>query len=161
MLPPITRRYLLTALESAPDVLERLLQGLGAGDPAWDFRPDPERFTLREALAHLADWEEVFLDRMVRTVEQEEPVLQDLDEERLAEEREYGRQDPLENLRRFRTGRERMLAFLQELEESSWARSGTQTVVGRMTVVVQAVQVAGHDGYHRLQVVQWLAAAGR
>jgi len=63
MLPERTRHYLLLDLDSAPDVLARMLQGVT--DPAvFDARPDPARFTLREMVAHLADWEAVFLRRL-------------------------------------------------------------------------------------------------
>ena len=56
-----TRHYLLLDLESAPDVLARLLADMS--DPAvYDRTPDPDRFTLREMVAHLADWEAVFLN---------------------------------------------------------------------------------------------------
>ena len=55
MLPERIHLYLLLDLESAPEALARLLADVT--DPAaWDRRPDPDRFTLREMVAHLADW---------------------------------------------------------------------------------------------------------
>lgn len=51
---PFTRKYLVGALDGAPDVFESLLAGLT--DAEIDRRPDPDRFTLREMMAHLADW---------------------------------------------------------------------------------------------------------
>src|SRR5437879_4197786 len=61
MLPVFARKYVLAGLTGSPDVLEALLKDVGPNDPAWDKRPDPERFTIREVLAHLADWEGIFL----------------------------------------------------------------------------------------------------
>ena len=54
MLPSLARIYLISALEGTPDVLNGFLAPLGPEDQRWDFRPDPERFTLREVVAHLA-----------------------------------------------------------------------------------------------------------
>ena len=79
MLTERTRLYLLLDLESAPDVLARLLAD--TSEPAvYDRRPDPDRFTLREMVAHLADWEAVFLDRLSKTRDEENATLQGLDE---------------------------------------------------------------------------------
>ena len=52
--------YLLSALEGAPDVIAALLDGVPPDDALWDRRPDPERFSLREIVAHLADWDGVY-----------------------------------------------------------------------------------------------------
>ena len=55
-------------------------------------------------LAHLADWEPIFLERFQRTRREAEPILPDYDEGRIALERDYAHSDPLANLARFRTG---------------------------------------------------------
>jgi len=74
MLPSRIRSYLLSDLECAPDVLSRLLSGIT--DPAlYDHRPDPSRFTLREMVAHLADWEVVFFTRLAQTRDESDPIL--------------------------------------------------------------------------------------
>lgn len=74
MLPERISRYLLLDLASAPDVLEKMLETI-TSPHVYDKRPDPERFTLREVVAHLADWDKVFLGRMKLTGGGGSPIL--------------------------------------------------------------------------------------
>jgi hypothetical protein len=54
-----TQRYLFTALESTPFLFTQSLRDLTSHEA--DLRPDPQRFSIREIMAHLAHWEEIFL----------------------------------------------------------------------------------------------------
>ena len=158
MLPEKVYRYLLMDLESAPDVLAKMLETVT--DPGiYDRRPDPERFTLREVAAHLADWDEVFLRRMMQTRDDEMPTLQSLDEGRIAIDRNYAQADPRQSLERWRANRANLVAFLQSLSPEQWARVGSHTELGPITLTAQAVLVGAHDGYHREQTVSYLSRA--
>src|SRR5690348_11093850 len=123
MIPPVVvRRYLITGLSGTPDVLDGFLKSLPADDPLWDFRPDPDRFTLREIVAHLADWEPIVLERAARTRTENEPHLPDIDEGRLAIEHDYAHSDPHRSLARFREGRVTLINLLRSVEETEWGR---------------------------------------
>jgi uncharacterized damage-inducible protein DinB len=159
MLPPGPRKYLLAAIAGTPDVMEALLNSRPGSDPIWDRRPDPARFTLREVVAHLADWEEIFLDRMTRTREQDQPSLQGYDEGQVAIDHDYAHSDPHANLARFRAGRAAMVTVLRSISDTEWERIGRHTEIGPISLEAQAILVAGHDGYHTSQVAQWLATA--
>ena len=157
MLPETVKSYLLHDLQATPDLMDRLLADVA--DPAtYDRRPDPERFTLREVLAHLADWEDIFRQRIQRTVEEDNPTLLDIDEGRIAMENDYAHADPAECRRRFRRGRAELLTTLRALTPAQWERVGTNTVIGPYSVGTQTVLIAGHDGYHLHQIVEWLGA---
>ncbi len=153
--------YLLCALEGTPDVLDGFLKDRPSDDPIWDFRPDPERFTLREIVAHLADWDPIFLMRMRRTRDETEPQLEDIDEGRIAIEHDYAHSDPQAQLARFRDGRVTLVAYLRTLQEADWQRLAHRELLGPITLEAQAVLAAGHDGYHTQQVAQWLRAGRR
>jgi hypothetical protein len=155
MLPTKLYRYLLIDLESAPDVLAKLLAGVT--DPAiWDRRPDPERFTLREVTAHLADWDQVFLGRLIQTRDSDNAILQGLDEGQVARDNDYAHADPAECLTRYRVGRTETVRFLRGLSPEQWTRVGSHTELGPITIEAQAALIAFHDGYHRQQVMEWL-----
>src|SRR5205823_12464234 len=100
--------------------------------PVWDFRPDPDRFTLREMVAHLADWEPIFMERFQRTRSETEPRLPDYDEGKIAIERDYAHSDPIANLARFRAGRASLVTFLQSLDDADWERTGDREPYGPM-----------------------------
>lgn len=157
MLPSAARKYVLAGLEGAPDLLEYLLTALPTDDPRWDYRPDPQRFTLREAVAHLADWESIFLERATRMRDENEPFIKDIDEGQVAIDNDYAHSDPHASLARFRAGRTALIAFLRALPEAAWERVGHRELVGSLTIEGQAVLILGHDGYHNHQVVQWLS----
>lgn len=157
-LPLKAREYLLYALEGTPDVLDGFLQDLAPDDPLWDARPDPQRFTLREIVAHLADWEPINLGRMHRIRTESEPTLPDIDEGQLVIENDYAHSVPHVSLKRFRDGRVTLVALLRSLEEADWQKRAHRVTIGPITLEAQAVLVAGHDGYHTRQVAQWLRA---
>ena len=154
MLPDRIHLYLLLDLECAPAVLARLLADVT--DPAaWDRRPDPDRFTLREMVAHLADWDGVFLGRMTQTRDEENAALRGLDEGQVAIDHDYAHADPQECLMRYEAGREKIVAFLRALSPEQWGRVGTHTEVGPISLETQAVLIAVHDGYHRQQALSY------
>jgi uncharacterized damage-inducible protein DinB len=165
MLPDFVRTYLLSALAGTPDVLEGFLKTVPDTDPVWDFRPYPERFTLREVIAHLADWEPIFLERMRRIQTETDPALPSYDEGQFALDRDYAHQSPQANLARFREGRTHMTAFLRAADSADWGRSGRyfrqEDKGDPITLEGWLAEVVGHDGYHTQQVALWLAAGRR
>ncbi len=158
--PEYTRTYLLTGLGATPDVLEALLEKISPADPVWNFTPDPKRFTLRSIVAHLADWESVFLDRLIRTRDEDEPKLFNVDESQLEIDNDYVSSNPQEGIARFRAGREIIVRTLTDLSHPAWARVSHREW-GAITILNQATLILGHDGYHMQQIVQWLEAAGK
>ena len=157
MLNERTRHYLLLDLQSAPDVLARLLAD--TSDPTvYDRRPDPDRFTLREMVAHLADWEAVFLKRLTQTRDEESATLQGLDEGQVAIDHDYAHADLSECLARYKAGRPKIIALLRGLSPEQWDRVGRHTEIGPISLEEQIVLMAAHDGYHRQQALEWLAS---
>lgn len=155
MLPEKLYRYLLIDLASAPDVLAKLLEEVTGSK--WDKRPDPDRFTLREVAAHLADWDEVFLGRLVQTRDDDSAVLQGLDEGQVAADNDYAHADPAECLARYRANRGKIIDFLRALSSEQWARTAYHTELGPVTIETQAALIAFHDGYHRQQALEWVS----
>lgn len=82
--------YVLNGLEAAPLVQARLLKDC----TEWDARPELDRFTLREMIAHLADWEVIWMDRVVRFTTEVHPYLESIDEGQIAIDNDYANLDP-------------------------------------------------------------------
>ncbi len=156
MQPLYLRNYVLAGVEHGAEIYKVLLEGYGDDHPIWDFRPDPERFTLREVLAHLTDWEPIFLSRMERMIAEEEPVLQDMDEGQMAIDRDYASQSPQANLARFQEARKPVFAFLKALPEAALERGATRPPVGRITLEDMGCLILAHDSYHLAQATDWL-----
>jgi len=158
--PDYAKRYMLIGLTATPDVLEALVERIPANDPVWSYTPDPERFTLRAIIAHLADWDGIFLERIIKTRDENEPHIEDLDEGQVAIDNDYANSDPFESLRRFRATREILVQTLRDMDPAHWNKVAHRHF-GPITALHQAVLVLGHDGYHTQQVTQWLEAAGK
>lgn len=157
MLPEKVRAYLLGALAGAPALFAVLVRDMT--DAEADRRPDPDRFTIREALAHLADWENVFGGRLEQTRDQETPVLQGCDEGQYALDHDYAHADWRAQLTLFAERRARMVALLRALTPEQWERLGNHTEVGPITLEAQAVLISAHDAYHLQQIAQWRASS--
>jgi hypothetical protein len=157
--PAPARDYLIKALDANPLVMNRLLQGIGSDSQVWDKRPDPDRFTLREVLAHVADWEPVWLERLQRIATEDRPFLPSVDESAIAAEGNYGSAQPAECLGRIREGRARLTTYLKSLSDEAWDREGDREFVGTLSLYQQAVFALSHDGYHLRQIVEWTAEA--
>jgi hypothetical protein len=155
MLPDKSRHYLLLGLEGTPSVVERLLHD--AGDSDFDRRPDPERFTLREVMGHLADWEGVWLERAERMRCEDNPHLPGYDEAQWAIDHTYSRMDVAEQTRRFRSGRQKLMALLRDLSPEEWQRPCSHDEWGASDIEAMAVLILGHDGYHTRQIAEWVA----
>ena len=153
-----TKGYLFTALESSPRLFEHLLRGLT--DVEADRRPDPQRFTIREVMAHLADWEDVFLTRMRRICDEDWPVLEGYDEGQRAVDHGYASANPFEQIRLFAERRAKMVAFLRERAPDDWQRVGDRPEIGRITLEALALLVPLHDTYHLRQVADTRCSAG-
>jgi len=157
-IPKQTIKYLLSGLAGSPDVMERLLAGIS--DTELDARPDPERFTLREAVSHMADWEGVWLERIDRTLDEDTPFLPGYDEGQWAIDHDYAHAKLPEQLAKFRSGREKIIARLSDLPAEAWLRPARHGEWGDTTVFAMAALILGHDGYHLKQIVDFRPQAG-
>ncbi len=142
--------YIRRALDFSPDIFDRLIANLPP--EAMDARPDPDRFTVREALCHLADWEPFFLERVKGTVTEDNFQIVPYDEGKLAIERDYAHQDPQAALARFRAGRKAFLAYVDTLTPDDLDQMAFHPERGHMSASDQLNLTVGHDMYHIEQI---------
>jgi DinB superfamily len=120
-------------------------------------RPDAKNWAPIEVLCHLRDAEESFLDRLRQIMATDEPHFPSVNPNRVAEEREYLRQDAGEALAAFRRHREGSLAFFGALTETDWSRAGHQMDSrGRRTLDDFLSVMAWHDENHLAQLARAL-----
>lgn len=153
MIPERIRKYTLEALTATPIVLGKLLTGIT--DAEADHRPDPERFTIREALAHMADWEPIWYERLSRIIEGENPTLPGYDEGQFAIDRDYAHSDVREQLAKFAEGRAKIRAYVASVPADAWDRTGVHGEIGPMTFHDLITLLLAHDGYHLKQFAEF------
>ncbi len=153
MLPKYVQGLVLGAIGGLPLMLETILATAYVAD--YDKRPDIERFTIREVLAHLADWDAVWTDRVNLILIEDNPSFSRLDPSQMAIDRDYAHFDYLESLRRIADNRIKLVALFEGLSDEQWDRTGT-LVMGPVSVEQLATMAIVHDNYHMRQIAEWL-----
>ena len=119
-----------------------------------DVPTQPERFTPREVVAHLADWEPILREeRIVVPIAQPGCSVKAYDEGDLAIANNYAASDPLESARTFAEERAKTIELLRSLDAGQWDAYFTHPERGRMTVYDMANLLVGHDMYHVEQLL--------
>ena len=102
------------ALCASPKIVERFLRVFPTN--RLDDRPEADRFTPREVVAHLADWEQVVLDRVRVANIQPGRAVPDEDPGERAIAHHYGDKDVFHEAEVFESRRQTTMEYLQGLD---------------------------------------------
>lgn len=124
------------------DLLERYRRGAellamastGAAGAVLDFRVEGFAWTVRQIVCHLADAELVASMRFRQIIAEDNPTLQYFDDAAWAEKLEYGKRKLSGALETFRRLRADNHELLKDLPEAAFARVGTHSKDGEMTL---------------------------
>ena len=141
------------SLRYTPTVLRRIVDGVPAERYAES--PGEDRFTLLEMVCHLADYEDVFLDRMRAAVEKDVPEFERIDVTERAKAKRYAERDMDEELMVFENRRRDTITFLEERSAEELDRELVQSF-GRMSLEKFVAVLTGHDLYHLEQASEYL-----
>ena len=142
-----SREDVLAGLRSTPTVLERLVVAGGTA-------PTGEGWNLAEVVWHLRDAEARALERMRAMRDQTRPFLAGYDQEALARDGRYAERDVLTGVHEFADLRRRAVEELEALTPEQWEREGQHEEVGTITILNQAMHLAGHDLNHLAQLAR-------
>ena len=140
----------VTLLEKTPAVLETLL--LSTPPNVLDWKPSPERWAIREVLAHLVDIEKLFMERVRRILEEDTPHLPKFTPNGLLLGGPSA--DAIERLARFGTLRNELIGLLKGAPASAAARIGVHEELGRVTLAQLVNELANHDLGHLRQIAE-------
>lgn len=115
-------------------------------------RPAPDKWSVAEILAHLADAELVIGWRLRMMLTSSGTSIQGYDQDLWASTFNYGRRDPKVSLETFRVLRESNLALLKTVSKNLLENYGMHSERGKETVTYFTQLVAGHDLNHLHQV---------
>ncbi len=142
------RSVLMEALEATPRDLSRSLRRV---NPAAALaRPDPAGWCIADVVAHLADMELRYLERLRRVLAEENPTVPALDPR--PELHEVATRPLDELLGQFLEGRAATLAFLAGLAQRDWGRPLVHEVQGPTRLRDQVQALVGHDNEHLVQI---------
>jgi len=124
-------------------------------------RPAPDRWSITEILAHLADAELVGSWRMRIVLSQNGAPIQAFDQDIWASTFGYRKADPKRSLGTFLMLRENNLAMLKKLPKELWENYGQHSERGQEKISHIVRMFAAHDLNHLGQVEQIAKASRR
>ena len=136
--------------QAAPVKLAALLKGKTGKQLTQ--RPAPDKWSVAEILAHLADAELAISWRLRQVLANNAIPIQAYDQDLWAKTFNYARRDPRQSLANFRALREANLALLKSVPRKLWENYGVHAERGNESVNHVVKMVAGHDLNHLQQV---------
>jgi hypothetical protein len=140
-----------------PRLLAALLSGVP--DARLSQRPLPDKWSVKEIIAHLAEDELVTSWRYRQMIENSGCALASFDQDQWARLGEYCSWKPTEALEMFRLLRDANLRMLKNLSAEEWTCFGVHAERGRISVRDLAQHMAGHDMNHVDQIRSILAGS--
>ena len=130
--------------------LEKLIKGVPTSKLRK--RPAPDKWSVGEILAHLADAEIVGGFRMRLILGAPGTPIPAFDQDRWVSSGHYDKRNPRRSVEQFRTLREANLALLKSLTREQWKHHGVHSERGVETIDRIAHMFAGHDLNHLRQI---------
>jgi hypothetical protein len=130
--------------------LERLIKGVPTS--RLRRRPAPDKWSVSEILAHLADAEIVIGFRMRLILGAPGSPVTAYDQDSWATSGHYEKRDPRKSVEQFGVLRDANLALLRSLAPRQWKHYGMHSERGQETIEHIVRMTAGHDINHLQQV---------
>ena len=130
--------------------LDRLIKGVSTA--RLRKRPAPEKWSVSEIIAHLADAEIVIGYRIRLILGSPGVPIVAYDQDSWAGSGHYDKRDPRKSVEQFRVLREANLALLKSLMPEQWQHYGMHSERGQESIEKIARLCAGHDINHLQQI---------
>jgi hypothetical protein len=130
--------------------LDRLIKGVSTA--RLRKRPAPEKWSVSEIVAHLADSEIVGGFRMRLILGSPGTPIVAFDQDKWVLSGHYDKRDPRKSVEQFRVLREGNLALLKSLEAEQWKHYGMHSERGQESIEHIVRMFAGHDINHLQQI---------
>ena len=135
---------------AAPRKLAALLKG--KNKKQLTRRPAPNKWSIAEIAAHLADAEVAISWRLRQILGTNAIPIQAYDQDLWAKTFDYAHRDPKQSLEAFRVLRESNIALLKAVSRKLWENYGVHQERGNESVNHMVRMVAGHDLNHLKQI---------
>jgi DinB superfamily len=143
------------------DLLERFRRGpellavatTGAAGPELDFKPE-NKWSVRQIVCHLADAETAAAMRLRQLIAEDHPTLVAWDQNAWAVKLDYEKRRISEALEMFRVVRHSNFDVIKDLSEEAFARTGTHTRRGEMSLLDFTRLCAEHVENHVKQIAE-------
>ena len=141
---------LLQRFKRGPELLATLLTG--AAGREFDYSPAPDKWSIRQIMAHMVDSEMMGAGRMRRLIAEDNAQMQLWDQNAWATRLDYAKRKPSECLVTFRILRKENYDLLQGLPTEIYERASEHPKRGRMTLYDVLKLYTDHAEKHADQI---------
>jgi hypothetical protein len=141
---------LLERFRRGPELLAVVMTGVFGEEE--DFVTGPDKWSIRQIAAHLADGEVVIAHRFRQIIAEDRPTLIAYDQEAWARNLDYSRRKCKASLESFRRLRAENYELLKGVTEESYTRVGNHSEDGQLTLRQLLERGAAHTESHARQV---------
>ena len=111
-------------------------------------RPVPGKWSTMEVVAHLADCEPLYAERIKRVVSEQEPTLFAVNPDDYLKSLSYQSRDLETELALIEATRRHLLPILMNLDATAFERIGKHSVDGPLTAATLLKRIANHIPHH-------------
>ncbi len=139
-------RQLIDDYLAGPAALRAAIAGMT--DDEINAAPVPGKWSTRQVVCHIADFEPVYADRMKRVIAEDEPTLFGGDPDVFAARLAYAQRDIGEELQLIEATRRHVARILRTLKPQDFQRRGIHSTDGPLTLATLLERIAGHIRHH-------------
>jgi uncharacterized damage-inducible protein DinB len=144
----------LSSLERTPKTLVNIIDQVKP--EKFTEQTDPDRFNLAEMVAHLADFDDIFLDRLRLAHEAPGATVESYDPDARAREKHYQEKDIHHELDVFENRRRDLVDFLSQLTPDDWKKQFHHPDLGDTTIDEYANIIMAHDLSHLAHATSYM-----
>ena len=128
------------------ELLDRSIQGMN--DEQLDARPIAGKWTTRQVVCHIVDFEPIYADRMKRVIAENCPTFFGGDPDTFAAGLAYNHRAVGTELELLRVVRTQMATILRELKAEDFQRIGKHSEAGPLSLETLLERITGHVPHH-------------
>jgi uncharacterized damage-inducible protein DinB len=128
------------------DLVERAVTGMS--DEQLDARPIEGKWSTRQVICHLADFEPIYADRMKRVIAERCPTFFGGDPDTFAAGLAYEHRPIRTELEMVAVVRRQMATILRELRAEDFQRTGNHSEAGSLTLETLLQRISDHVPHH-------------
>lgn len=142
----MTFQDLIDAYVRGPEQLREAIAGMTPDQ--LDARPIPGRWSTREVVCHIVDFDMLYADRMKRVIAEREPTFFPSEPDAFTANLAYSQRDLAEELELLRLVRQQLGTILRSLPEEAFQRTGRHAIRGPVTLEYLLKTITEHIPHH-------------
>ena len=131
---------------AGPDELRKAVEGLS--DQQLDLAPVPGRWSTRQVVCHIADFEPIYADRMKRVIAEDNPTFFGGNPDVFAARLAYAHRTISQEIHLIEAVRQHVATILRTLADDDFQRQGTHFEDGPLTLETMLRNITIHIPHH-------------